>query len=360
MKDRLGTSTTVDAVDAVDDRETIEQLRSAYARIRTELAKVIVGQNEVLEQLLIALFAGGHCILEGVPGLAKTLTISTLARCLTLSFKRIQFTPDLMPSDITGTEVIQEDRATGTRVFKFLRGPIFANVVLADEINRTPPKTQAALLEAMQERQVSAGGERHELSPPFFILATQNPIEQEGTYPLPEAQQDRFLFKVFIGYPSYDDEYAVADRTTGQSDPPIQAILSGADILRFQRLVRRVPAAQDVIRHALDLVRATRPDEAQAPAFAKKMITWGAGPRAVQALILGGKARAALNGRNHVSVDDIRALAHPVLRHRLVTNFSAEAEGYTPDRMIDDLLNSIQPYSTPLDGDERIRKVLSS
>jgi len=360
MKDRLGTSTTVDAVEPVDDRETIEQLRSAYGRIRSELAKVIVGQHEVLEQLLIALFAGGHCILEGVPGLAKTLTISTLARCLSLSFKRIQFTPDLMPSDITGTEVIQEDRATGTRAFKFLRGPIFANVILADEINRTPPKTQAALLEAMQERQVSAGGERHELAPPFFILATQNPIEQEGTYPLPEAQQDRFLFKVFIGYPSYDDEYAVADRTTGQSDPPIQAILSGADILRFQRLVRRVPAAKDVIRHALELVRATRPDEAQAPAFAKKMITWGAGPRAVQALILGGKARAALNGRNHVSTDDIRALVHPVLRHRIVTNFSAEAEGYTPDRMIDDLLNSVKPYSTPLDGDERIRKVLSS
>ncbi len=346
--------------EAGDDREAIEQLRSSYARIRSELGKVIVGQEEVLEQLLIALFAGGHCILEGVPGLAKTLTISTLARCLTLSFKRIQFTPDLMPSDITGTEVIQEDRATGTRAFKFLRGPIFANVILADEINRTPPKTQAALLEAMQERQVSAGGERHELSPPFFILATQNPIEQEGTYPLPEAQQDRFLFKVFIGYPSYDDEYAVIDRTTGQSDPHIQAILSAVDILRYQRLVRRVPAAPDVIRHALDLVRGTRPNEAGSPAFAKKMITWGAGPRAVQALVLGGKARAALHGRNHVSVDDVRALAHPVLRHRIVTNFSAEAEGYTSDRMIDDLLEGIRPYSTPLEDNERIRKVLST
>jgi len=296
----------------------------------------------------------------GVPGLAKTLIVTTVGQAMDLSFRRIQFTPDLMPSDITGTDVLDESSTSGQREFRFLHGPIFANIVLADEINRTPPKTQAALLEAMQERQVSAGGERHELAPPFFILATQNPIEQEGTYPLPEAQQDRFLFKVFIGYPSYDDEYAVADRTTGQSDPPIQPILSGADILRFQRLVRRVPVAPDVIRHALDLVRATRPDETQAPAIAKKMITWGAGPRAVQALILGGKARAALNGRNHVSTDDIRALAHPVLRHRLVTNFSAEAEGYTPDRMIDDLLNSIKPYSTPLDNDERIRKVLSS
>jgi MoxR-like ATPase len=265
-----------------------------------------------------------------------------------------------MPSDITGTEVIHEDRAGGGREFKFLKGPVFANVILADEINRTPPKTQAALLEAMQERQVTAGGVRHDLDQPFFVLATQNPIEQEGTYPLPEAQQDRFLFKVFIGYPSYDDEWAIADRTTGQEDPQVETILSGEDILRFQRLVRRVPAASDVVRHALDLVRATRPDEPTSPPFVRKMITWGAGPRAVQALLLGGKARAALQGRDHVSTDDIRALTHPVLRHRIVTNFSAEAEGYTADRMVDDLLAAVDPHRTHLDDDERVRKVLST
>jgi MoxR-like ATPase len=343
-----------------DDTELVDQFQNAYAKIRRELAKVIVGQDEVVDQLLIALFAGGHCILEGVPGLAKTLMISTLARCLSLSFNRIQFTPDLMPSDITGTEVIQEDRATGQRSFKFLPGPVFANVILADEINRTPPKTQAALLEAMQERQVTVGGERHDLLPPFFVLATQNPIEQEGTYPLPEAQQDRFLFKVFIGYPSYEEEYTVAERTTAQADPPVDEILSGEDIVRFQQLVRRIPAAPDVIRHALDLVRATRPDEPDSPKLVRKMLTWGAGPRAVQALLLGGKTRAALNGRHHVSADDIRALAHPVLRHRLVTNFSAEAEGYTPERIVGDLLASIDPTSTPLDGHERINKVLST
>ncbi len=360
MSDETGMTTSPAGKTVEDDAAAVEQLRTAHARIRGELAKVIVGQEEVLDQLLIALFAGGHCILEGVPGLAKTLTISTLARCLNLSFNRIQFTPDLMPSDITGTEVIHEDRSTKSREFKFLRGPIFANVILADEINRTPPKTQAALLEAMQERQVTAGGVRHDLAPPFFVLATQNPIEQEGTYPLPEAQQDRFLFKVFIGYPTYDDEYAVADRTTGLADPQVEAILSGEDILRFQGLVRRVPAAPDIVRHALDLVRATRPDEPSSPEFVSKMITWGAGPRAVQALLLGGKARAALQGRDHVSADDIRALAHPVLRHRIVTNFSAEAEGYTSDRMVDDLLSAIDPHKTHLDDDEHIRKVLST
>ena len=342
------------------DTEAVEQLRTAYDQIRNELGKVIVGQEEVVDQLLIALFAGGHCILEGVPGLAKTLMISTLARCLNLSFNRIQFTPDLMPSDITGTEVIQEDRATGSRTFKFLPGPVFANVILADEINRTPPKTQAALLEAMQERQVTVGGERHDLSPPFFVLATQNPIEQEGTYPLPEAQQDRFIFKVFIGYPSYKEEYDVVERTTAEAEPKIDPILSAEDILQFQRLVRRVPAAPDVIRHALDLVRATRPKEPQSPALINKLLTWGAGPRSVQALILGGKARATLRGRYHVSTDDIRALAHPVLRHRIVTNFSAEAEGYTPDRIIDDLLAGFDPTHTPLDDDERINKILSA
>ena len=340
--------------------EVVERLGSAYDRIRGELGKVIVGQEEVVDQLLIALMANGHCILEGVPGLAKTLMISSLAKCLALSFNRIQFTPDLMPSDITGTEVIQEDRASGSRGFKFLPGPVFANVILADEINRTPPKTQAALLEAMQERHVTVGGECHDLRLPFFVLATQNPIEQEGTYPLPEAQQDRFMFKVFIAYPSYDEEYAVAERTTVSADPQISKVVSGTEVLDFQRLVRRIPAAPDVIRHALDLVRATRPGEAGSPELVREMLTWGAGPRAVQALLLGGKARAAIKGRHHVSHEDIRALAPPVLRHRLVTNFSAEAQGYTPDRITDELLAGLDPHRTRLDDDERTRKVLSS
>lgn len=342
------------------DVEALVSLQEAHKNIRRELAQVIVGQEEVVDQLMIALFAGGHCMLEGVPGLAKTLMISTLARCLELSFNRIQFTPDLMPSDITGTEVIQEDRSTGMREFKFLPGPIFANVILADEINRTPPKTQAALLEAMQERHVTLGGKRHDIAPPFFVLATQNPIEQEGTYPLPEAQQDRFLFKVFIGYPSYEEEYAVAERTTTVSEPEVKPVLGGEDILKFQQLIRRVPAAPDVIRYALDLVRATRPEEGTAPDVVRNMISWGAGPRAVQALLLGGKARAALTGRHHAAIEDIKALAHPVLRHRIVTNFSAEAEGYTPDRVIEELLTGSQPHKTDLDGDERIRNVLSA
>ncbi|MHC4695803.1 MAG: AAA family ATPase [Planctomycetota bacterium] len=343
-----------------EDVETIDRLRESSKKLRTELEKVIVGQHEVVDQLVIALFANGHCILEGVPGLAKTLMISSLAECLALTFSRIQFTPDLMPSDITGTEVIQEDRATGTREFKFLPGPIFGNVILADEINRTPPKTQAALLEAMQERHVTVGGKRHDLTLPFFVLATQNPIEQEGTYPLPEAQQDRFMFKVFIGYPTYDQECAVAEQTTGDAQPRIEEVMSAQEVLQFQHLVRRVPAAPDVVQHAVDLVRATRPTEASSPEFVKKMITWGAGPRAVQSLLLGGKARAVLMGRHHVAAEDIRALAHPVLRHRLVTSFSAEAEGYTPDRIIDDLLQAADPHSTHLDDDERTRKVLSA
>ena len=337
-----------------------DRVQGACDKLRGELAEVIVGQEEVIDQLLIALMANGHCILEGVPGLAKTLMISSLAKCLALSFNRIQFTPDLMPSDITGTEVIQEDRTSGSRDFKFLPGPVFANVILADEINRTPPKTQAALLEAMQERHVTVGGECHNLQLPFFVLATQNPIEQEGTYPLPEAQQDRFLFKVFIGYPSYDEEYAVAERTTAEADPQIRKVVSGEDVLGFQQLVRRIPAAPDIIRYALDLVRATRPGEADSPEIVKSMLTWGAGPRAVQALLLGGKARAAIKGRHHVSHEDIRALAHPVLRHRMVTNFSAEAQGYTPERIIDELLTNIDPHRTPLDDDERTRRILSA
>ena len=343
-----------------DDVGQLSELHRSYEAVRAELAKVIVGQDEVIDQLLIAMFAGGHCLLEGVPGLAKTLMISTLAKCVGLKFNRIQFTPDLMPSDITGTEVIQEDRTTGGREFKFLPGPVFANVILADEINRTPPKTQAALLESMQERHITVGGQQHALTPPFFVLATQNPIEQEGTYQLPEAQQDRFLFKVFIGYPSYDEEYAVADRTTGDVDVTVNEVLTREAILNYQRLVRRIPAAPDMIRYALDLVRATRPNEPDAPEIVRKMIGWGAGPRAVQALLLGGKARAALHERAYLAAEDIQALAKPVLRHRIVTNFSAEAEGYDSDRMIDELLRTLDPNRTDLDGDEHISKVLSA
>ncbi|RJP34415.1 MAG: AAA family ATPase [Phycisphaerales bacterium] len=353
------TERTVDAGDTAD-LAAVEALREGFAQLRRQMARVIVGQDEVVEQLLIALFSGGHCILEGVPGLAKTLMISTLARCLDLSFNRIQFTPDLMPSDITGTEVVQEDKASGTRVFRFLKGPIFASVILADEINRTPPKTQAALLEAMQERHVTVGGQRHDLPATFFVLATQNPIEQEGTYPLPEAQQDRFMFKVKVGYPSYEEEYAIAERTTGVRQDEVTPVFSAEDIERFKTIVRRVPAAPDVIRHALDLVRQTRPHEDVAPEFVRDMLSWGAGPRAVQALILGGKTRAVLNGRNHVAAADIRAVAHPVMRHRIVTNYSAEAEGYTPDRIIDELLARVDPNATPLHHDDHYKKVLSA
>ncbi|HPD29562.1 MAG TPA: AAA family ATPase [Phycisphaerae bacterium] len=346
-----------------DDLSAINRLREAHERICEGLSRVIVGQKDVVEQLLIALFAGGHCIIEGVPGLAKTLMISTLARSLSLSFSRIQFTPDLMPSDITGTEVIQEDRATGTRSFRFLRGPVFANVVLADEINRTPPKTQAALLEAMQERQVTAGGKRHPLEPPFFVLATQNPIEQEGTYPLPEAQQDRFMFKVFVGYPSYEEELRIAELTLGDVAAAVESIqpaLGAEEVLDLQKTVQRVPAARRVVAHALDLVRASRPDEPSAPEVVRRMIRWGAGPRAVQFMVAAAKARAILHGQYHVSAEDIRAVAHPVLRHRIVTSYAAEAEGYTTDRIIDELLKRIDPNQSPITQDARLRKVLES
>jgi MoxR-like ATPase len=342
------------------DLQAVERLQIGHRRIREEMGKVIIGQDQVLDELLIALFSNGHVILEGVPGLAKTLMISTLARCLDLSFHRIQFTPDLMPSDITGTEVIQEDKTSGDRAFRFLKGPIFANVILADEINRTPPKTQAALLEAMQERHVTVGGQRYDLTPPFFVLATQNPIEQEGTYPLPEAQQDRFMLKSYVGYPSYDEEFKIAEQTTVTLDTNVDRVFTGDDIMDFQKTVRRVPAAPDVIRHALDLVRMTRPAEDGAPDFVKKMLHWGAGPRAVQGLILGGKSRAALHGNLHVAVEDIRAIAKPVLRHRIVTNFSAEAEGFNADKVIDRLLETVDPHSTKLDSHERYRQVLSS
>ena len=345
------------------DLEAVKQLKVGYEKIKAELGKVIVGQDEVIEQLLIALFAGGHCILEGVPGLAKTLMISTLAKSLHLSFGRIQFTPDLMPSDITGTEVIQEDKQTGSRDFKFLRGPVFANVVLADEINRTPPKTQAALLEAMQERQVTVGGTRHPLDPPFFVLATQNPIEQEGTYPLPEAQQDRFMFKIFVGYPSYEEELKIAELSLADVEATRDAIPTAMDaeqVLSLQTMVRKVPAAQHVVAHALDLVRRTRPDEPSAPQRIRQMVNWGAGPRAVQYLVLAAKARAVLHGRCHLAIEDVRAVVHPVLRHRIVTNFSAEAEGYPADRIIDELLDQTPPNESRLSTDERITNVLES
>ena len=332
-----------------EDLEALGSLKRAHQSIRAELSKVIVGQQEVIDELLLAIFSQGHCLLEGVPGLAKTLMVSTLARSLQLDFNRIQFTPDLMPSDITGTEVIQEDKASGTRQFKFLQGPIFANIVLADEINRTPPKTQAALLEAMQEKQVTIGGQRHPLPAPFFVLATQNPIEQEGTYTLPEAQQDRFMFKVFVRYPGYDEEYKIGALTTAHFDPHVVPVLSAEEISRLQKLVRRVPVAPHAIHYALRLVRSTRVEEPGVPDFITESVSWGAGPRAVQYLLLGGKARAVLDGRSFVSTDDIRAVAHPVLRHRVITNFSAESSGITPDRVIDRLLAEI-PDRRP--GDE--------
>ncbi len=326
--------------------ESVRRLQTVYQRLRTELSRVIVGQETVLEQLLIAIFAQGHCLLEGVPGLAKTLMVSSLARCLRLQFSRIQFTPDLTPSDITGTEVLQEDKTTGKMSFKFLRGPVFANIVLADEINRTPPKTQAALLEAMQERQVTAGGQRHGLPNPFFVLATQNPIEQEGTYSLPEAQQDRFMFKVFVRYPTYDEEYRIVEATTSASRGDVQEVLTAEQILEAQDLVRKIPAAPHTIHYALRLVRGTRVYETESHDFALEWVSWGAGPRAAQYLILGAKARAAMHGRMQVGIEDIRALAHPVLRHRILTNYNANSTGVTTDKVVDRLLAET-PESMP-------------
>ena len=334
----------------VGDLETVEKLRQSYDRIRAELGKVIVGQDEVLEQILISIFARGHSLLVGVPGLAKTLIISTLSRCLSLSFSRIQFTPDLMPSDITGTEVIQEDKGTGERNFRFLQGPIFANVILADEINRTPPKTQAALLEAMQERQVTAGGKKHELDEPFFVLATQNPIEQEGTYPLPEAQLDRFMFNILVDYPSEDEEVEIMKRTTVSQEATVEEVLNGEEISQLQKIVRRVPVADEVIRYVLRLTRATRITKEEAPEYIKDWLAWGAGPRASQYLILGAKARAVLYGRNHVAAEDVQAVAYPVLRHRILTNFSAEAEGVNPEAIISRLIEDTPVHDTGTAG----------
>jgi MoxR-like ATPase len=341
------------------DLSAIERLNDGYRRIRKEMGKAIVGQERVLEELLIAIFARGHCLLVGVPGLAKTLMIRTLAESLSLSFSRVQFTPDLMPSDITGTEVLQEDKATGQRIFKFLHGPLFANIVLADEINRTPPKTQAALLEAMQERQVTVGGTRHKLPDPFFVLATQNPIEQEGTYPLPEAQQDRFMFNIWVDYPEEEEEFKIVEMTTSTLVPKLDRVLSATDVLEMQDIVRKVPVAPYVIRYAMKFTRLTRKGsrvttaapsgttggaktkEAEVPAFVRDYVTWGAGPRATQFLILAAKARAVLHGRYYVSCEDVRAVAPPVLRHRIITNFNAEAEGIKPDNIVQRLIDVI-------------------
>lgn len=321
--------------------EAVRHVADTYRRMKDQIGRVIVGQDEVIEQLLMALFSRGHCLLVGVPGLAKTLLVSTVSKILHLSFKRVQFTPDLMPADITGTDILQDDPETGRRKFVFLPGPVFANMVLADEINRTPPKTQAALLEAMQEHQVTAGGHEYHLPEPFFVLATQNPIEQEGTYPLPEAQLDRFMFNIVVGYPGRGEEIEIMKRTTSARRVDLEPLLTGEEILRLQEVVRQVVVADHVFAYAADLVRATRPREKAAPKFIGEWVSWGAGPRACQYLILGGKARALLNGRLHVTTEDIRTVAYPVLRHRLVTTFNADAEGVTTDDVIAKLLDTI-------------------
>ncbi len=323
------------------DVELIQQVRDAHARLRAEIGKIIVGQDNVLDQLLMAIFCRGHALLMGVPGLAKTLMVSTLAQALDLSFKRIQFTPDLMPSDITGTEVIQDDPATRQRMFKFLPGPIFANIVLADEINRTPPKTQAALLEAMQERKVSIGGIDYPMKAPFFVLATQNPIEQEGTYPLPEAQLDRFLFLIKVDYPTDAEEEQIMRQGTSDVQTTIDKVLHGDDILRLQHIVRRVPVADHVFAYAKRITRMSRPDTPEAADFVNKWLTWGAGPRASMNLILAAKAHAVLQGNHHVSADDVAAVAPPILRHRLIPNFTAQSEGITADDVIQRLLQAV-------------------
>ena len=326
-----------------DDVEAVEGLSRKCDEILREIEKVIVGQKEVVEELLIALFSRGHCLLVGVPGLAKTLLIHTVADVLDLKFNRIQFTPDLMPSDITGTDILEEEAGTGRRSFTFLKGPIFANILLADEINRTPPKTQAALLQAMQEYKVTAGGRTYRLDPPFFVLATQNPIEQEGTYPLPEAQLDRFMFSIWIDYPGLEDEVEIVAKTTSAYRPEVQKVLSAVGIGGLQDLVRRVPVSDYVVRYAVELVQCTRPSHPDAPNFIREWVNWGAGPRGSQFLILGGKARAVLQGRYAVAVEDVRALARSVLRHRVLTNYNAEAEGISSLEVVERLLDVVKP-----------------
>jgi len=324
-----------------NDVAAVERCRQAYERMRTELGKVIVGQNEVIEQVLIAMFGRGHALLEGVPGLAKTLLVSSLAKSLHLTFKRIQFTPDLMPSDVTGTEVIQEDQETHERKYRFLAGPIFANLLLADEINRTPPKTQAAMLEAMQERTVSAGGTMHKLPAPFFVLATQNPLEQEGTYPLPEAQLDRFLLYVKVDYPSGAEEWEIARRVTTGGLGEIEACMSGDEIIEMQKLVTRVPVSDQVLGYAWALVRASRPQTKEAPDFVNKWVNWGAGPRGVLTLVICAKARAILYGRYHATVADVQAVAKPALRHRIAGNYAAQANGLNSEKLIEMLMEAV-------------------
>ena len=323
-----------------EDEELARFLVDSYNRLRAEIGKFIVGQEQVIEQTIVAILAGGHCLLEGVPGLAKTMLVQTMADAMSLGFRRIQFTPDLMPADITGTEIIQEDPETGRRQFVFHKGPLFSQMVLADEINRTPPKTQAALLEAMQEHHITIGQETYRLEEPFFVLATQNPIEQEGTYPLPEAQRDRFLFHIRVEYPNKEEEREIMRRTTSAFHAKLEPVLTGEDIMRAQSVVRKVPVPDHVMDYVLDLVRATRPNEADATDYVRSMVDWGAGPRACQNLILGGKVRAILQGRFHVTDDDIMALAHPVLRHRVVPSFQAEADGITVDHIIAHLLET--------------------
>ncbi len=327
---RVARSLSVDAEDA----RMARRLTEAYQRVTAEVGKLIVGQEEVIEQLLIAIFARSHCLLEGVPGLAKTYMVKTLSDALQLSFRRVQFTPDLMPADITGTDIISEDPATGRRGLAFLKGPLFAQMILADEINRSPPKTQAALLEAMQEHSVTVGGRTYKLDQPFFVLATQNPVEQEGTYPLPEAQKDRFMFHVRVDYPSRDEEREIIKRTTSAYSADIDPVVTGEEVVAIQKIVRKVPVPDHVTDFVLDLVRRARPTDADAPAFTKELIAWGPGPRACQQLVVGGKVRAVLRGRFHVTVEDIEALAYPVLRHRIVPTFNAEAEGIKVDEII--------------------------
>lgn len=329
-------------VGAQSDVAAVEQLNAAYARIKAEIGKTIIGQNQVVEQLLISLLSSGHCLLIGVPGLAKTLLISTLSRALDLSFNRIQFTPDLMPSDITGTDIIEEDRATGRREFRFVKGPVFANIILADEINRTPPKTQAALLQAMQEHEVTASGQTFRLDEPFFVLATQNPIEQEGTYPLPEAQLDRFMFSVLVDYPSASEERDIVKSTTSSVSHATQKVLSASEILAFQQLVRRVPVSDHLVEYAVSITRATRPQENGALDFVKNWVNWGAGPRASQYLILAAKTKAILEGRPTPGPEDVRYAAGPVLRHRIVPSFNAEADGINVGHIITKILETVK------------------
>jgi MoxR-like ATPase len=328
-------------VEKKEDIQAVERLKQARDKIKTEIKKVIVGQDQVIDELLVALLSNGHCLLIGVPGLAKTLLISTIARVLELKFSRIQFTPDLMPSDITGTEILEEDVGTGKRNFRFLKGPIFANIVLADEINRTPPKTQSALLQAMQEHEVTAAGETFKLDEPFFVLATQNPIEQEGTYPLPEAQLDRFMFNIYIDYPSHAEENQIVKTTTSAYNWQLEKVMGAEEIIRLQKLARKVPVADHVINYAVRIARSTRPSENHLP-YIKNWVSWGAGPRASQYMILGAKTRAILDGRFSPAIEDVKAVARPVLRHRIVTSFNAEADGVNAENIIEKLLGDVK------------------